>query len=557
MKKWSWLIALLVLVLALSACNAGNDPTTSGDPDADTFPDFAQEVENGVTPMPTQEEVGPGGEIITGEEGLPVDQPEGQTIDSPMMLTSLFVLEVAGERGKVADIEGALLDAHSGMLDYLIVSTHGAEPYREMLLPWGTFYIVDFPGDLETEGMQPAPTVWLTVPDEALAEAPEFDGANLEDPAQLSADWDAETRAYWSAAAPGLPVTGPERMDAPELLHITGGMFGAASVGYPAVDREGERLGAVEDIVLDQQGRALFLILRPAERFNLGNDRIPVAWNAFLWRAGEQEFLLQVSPDMLENAPRLNPDQMPDTSLPGWEDDWQRFWSEQDAGIPPARTPSPEGGSLAVLAGVLYEHPVVNDDGQELGQIADWVIDANGHSDFAILERDGAYIPVPWQLLQWDEEEETITMTRPQALGNGAPEVLALDDLDDAENWHNDAGAYWTDYGYISGSTSPLYARAGQLLQADVLEPDGTPLGAVEDMILDKDMNFPYLVIHANEQFIPVPWMLFDYDAQKDRLLYLDDTERLEEAPGFSDLEEFDAASETWYSQIRTYWGME
>jgi sporulation protein YlmC with PRC-barrel domain len=560
MKKWQLIPILLILLFALAACDAGE--TTTGDPEADTFPETSQIIEDGVTPMSTSEAHGPGGEIITGVQppvGIPpVDIPEGQVMDAPAMLTSLFVLDVAGQTGKAADVEAIILEPVNGQIQYLVVSTHGPVPSREMLLPLGAFYAISFPGDIETEGMQPAPMIWLMVEEDVLLNAPDFDRASL-DRAQGLPEWDAESRAYWSDHLQLLPVTGGaegETAGAPILMD--GGLTGRAE--FPAVDQNGNNVGVVENIILDQQGRALFIVLRPSSIPGVGGgDWIPVAWRAFAWDAEEEAFVLQVAPETLENAPRLDRDQFPDTTLPGWEGEWQQYWQQNGLGTEPAGTLAPETGTNSILLSVLQQRYAFTTSGEEVGQPADWIIDFDGQNRFAIIQLGSVFIPLPWRLLDWQHDEDRVEVGQEPPVVENAPSYISLEELDQEQDWQESVADYWANYVTLDESSrinNQLLVRTGQLLGQSVLSPGGGSLGIVEDLVLAPDNQPHYLLVDRGDALIPVPWLHFDFDQEKSRLIYLDDQQRFEEAPAFSDASELGLSRLNWDQQIRSYWGM-
>jgi hypothetical protein len=560
MKTWRWISFMLIIAVMIASCNAGE--TSNADPGTGNFPAVTQIVEDGVTPMPTSGEGGPGGEIITGNqspEGVPpVAMPEGQVIDASVMLSSLFVLDVAGQTGKVADIEGVVLEPVNGQMQYIAVSTHGPVPDREMLLPWGTFYIISFPAEVETEAMQPAPMVWLRVADESLANAPEFDRTELQDPGRLSTDWDTSARSYWAEIAPPMPVTGEmgaETSVAPLLVEV--GFTGRFE--YPALDPDGDSLGVIEDIILDQQGRALFVMLRPAT----GSEWIPVAWKAFAWVPEEQAFMLQVPASTLAEAPRINRETYPDTTLPGWESDWQQYWQENSAGTTPARTPSPESGTYSVapiLFSELQQRPVMH-SGRQTGTLVDWVMDANGQSQYAVIEAGETVTLYPWDFLDWQLEEGQTEMIQDQSQVKDAPSYTSLDQMNESGNWQQAAAAYWTEDSVkeqTSGQNNlmPL-VRAGQMLDDKVVSANGNIQGEVLDLLINPDGQVTYVLVSIQERLILVPWINFEYNHNNEKLVYLDDIERFEEAPGFTSLDQFDPAKPDWDRQIRSYWGLE
>lgn len=94
---------------------------------------------------------------------------------------------------------------------------------------------------------------------------------------------------------------------------------------------EGPTEATVEDIIVDPDtGEILFLVL--SSLFD-GEDRwIPVPLSVMLWDTTNQGLLFSGDGGLLLDAPFFLPDEFPDTSVDGWDTDFNDFW-QNNAGI--------------------------------------------------------------------------------------------------------------------------------------------------------------------------------------------------------------------------------
>jgi sporulation protein YlmC with PRC-barrel domain len=544
-----WVLLFLLLALLLAGCNETGGETSGSE-----------------TPNPAFETLDPAGQA--GGDVLGAGEPV--VIDAPVLASTMLVYDVGSLDGQLGDAAGLVLDGTTGQLRYLAVETVGPAPARTLLLPWGSFQIVALPPAENLQGAEPAPQVWLKVDGQAAGEAPEIDPAALEDLENLAEGWDQETVSYWSNVLPNLPVSGqPASGRAPEEDEADGNArtslfyvhYGALrDIDFDVRSPGNEELGEIRDFVIDRDGQVVFAVLEPQSTNGLGQGLAPVPWNTLVWSPSVGEFTLNVSPETLAQAPRLDPNDLPDMTVPGWEQDWRDFWESQSSGIL-AATPT-EGETAAVFRlGRLVDQPVVTTDGQMLGRLVDWVVDLAGQSVFAVLATGERTLPLPLQALSW-QEGSLLFLLDPAAV-DGAPAYDSLADLEGDPDWFEGALDYWSGFAEIHLAETALdpqealeRVRAVKLLETPIVDVDGGALGAVADIILGSQGVVDYLTVQAGGLFRPVPWMNFEYDPQAGQLVYLDDVVRLADAPGFASLEDLAGDQPGWDAEIRQYWGM-
>jgi sporulation protein YlmC with PRC-barrel domain len=95
---------------------------------------------------------------------------------------------------------------------------------------------------------------------------------------------------------------------------------------------DGEDLGSLEDIVIDwQQSRLAYPIISFGGFLGLGDKWFVIPFDTVTLNPLDQTFVFDATPEMLENAPGFDPDQLPDTTDPNWDLDIRSFWG-MDAG---------------------------------------------------------------------------------------------------------------------------------------------------------------------------------------------------------------------------------
>ena len=88
----------------------------------------------------------------------------------------------------------------------------------------------------------------------------------------------------------------------------------ASSVtGDKVVNRGGDELGKIEDVMVDVQGnRIAYAVLSFGGFLGIGDKLFAVPWEALTLDAEEKRFILDESKERLENAPGFDKDEWPD-----------------------------------------------------------------------------------------------------------------------------------------------------------------------------------------------------------------------------------------------------
>jgi sporulation protein YlmC with PRC-barrel domain len=100
-------------------------------------------------------------------------------------------------------------------------------------------------------------------------------------------------------------------------------------VGSRVVDREGELLGVLEELLMDlEHGRVACALV--ARRSDLEEEElVGVPWAALRVERDHDRLVLTVRRETFEQAPRLDPERRPEAEAAPWQEALQRHY-EQD-----------------------------------------------------------------------------------------------------------------------------------------------------------------------------------------------------------------------------------
>jgi sporulation protein YlmC with PRC-barrel domain len=96
-------------------------------------------------------------------------------------------------------------------------------------------------------------------------------------------------------------------------------MLASALADTEVVNREGENLGTIDEIMLDVLlGRIAYAVLSSGGFLGIGEKLFAIPWGALTWDTENQFFILDVSKDRLERAPGFDKDHWPSTADQTW-----------------------------------------------------------------------------------------------------------------------------------------------------------------------------------------------------------------------------------------------
>jgi sporulation protein YlmC with PRC-barrel domain len=250
-----------------------------------------------------------------------------------------------------------------------------------------------------------------------------------------------------------------------------------------------------------QDGCIDYMILSFGGILGLGDSLFLIPWRAITVDPIAERLVLNVEPEVLDEAPLFDVDNLPDFNSPDWDMDARTFW---------------EGVELSTLD--------MTDSETMTGT--------------------------------------TGTMAEPMA-GMGSPCAGALAGFG-VENTETAASETMTDTtGTDEGIEveTPRVSRLSELLSFDVTNPDGEDLGAIEDIMIDwRQDRVVYMllsfggILGLGEKWFPLPLDQITLDPIEQRFVVDIEPERLEAAPGFDEAELPDTADPNWDEEIRSYW---
>jgi sporulation protein YlmC with PRC-barrel domain len=89
--------------------------------------------------------------------------------------------------------------------------------------------------------------------------------------------------------------------------------------GDTVVNREGEDLGKIEDIMIDHaSGQVAYAVLSFGGFLGVGDKLFAIPWDAMALDQDEHRFILDVDRKLLEDAPGFDKDNWPDFADPQW-----------------------------------------------------------------------------------------------------------------------------------------------------------------------------------------------------------------------------------------------
>jgi sporulation protein YlmC with PRC-barrel domain len=104
-------------------------------------------------------------------------------------------------------------------------------------------------------------------------------------------------------------------------------------IGMDVVNRQGEKLGDVEDIIVDQRGNVTHAVVSTGGFLGIGERLHAIPWDSINRDGAGQNFVVDVDRDRLRNAPGFDRNNWPNVTDQQWRQQNQRFFQAgTDAG---------------------------------------------------------------------------------------------------------------------------------------------------------------------------------------------------------------------------------
>lgn len=101
-------------------------------------------------------------------------------------------------------------------------------------------------------------------------------------------------------------------------------------IGVDVYNLEGEKLGEVEEIMLDKQdGNVRYAVLSFGGFLGMGEKLFALPWKALTYDVSKEGFTLKIDKEKLKNAPGFDKDHWPDVEDRVWREEIFKFYDQK------------------------------------------------------------------------------------------------------------------------------------------------------------------------------------------------------------------------------------
>jgi sporulation protein YlmC with PRC-barrel domain len=324
-------------------------------------------------------------------------------------------------------------------------------------------------------------------------------------------------------------------------------------------------LGRVTDLMIGlNTGEVKYALVSTGEETTDDQTLIPIPFYAFAPDPGRLTLVTTLEQETLANAPRLDPNNWPDTTVSDWEVEIRDYWAGSGLEIV---QPIPNRGVTTIpideptrRASELLGAEVNLSQQNSSARIEDLIVGLTSqYVNYAVLSLEQGLVPVFFPALDVDEQGTLVLDVEPQVLA----EIPTLE----ADNWPEAIIApgwdvvyrnYWIGFGMGAGIAS---IEASDLLDRDVINLQGQGLGEIEDVLIDLDSGqVPYAILGSGgflglgEELLPVPLSELSLDPFRQVMILNITEEALENAPRFESENWPDMTQPDWLNDYQAFW---
>jgi sporulation protein YlmC with PRC-barrel domain len=373
--------------------------------------------------------------------------------------SDLIGKHVVGENGEsLGKVENVII-GRDGEAKYLLLSKTGVPESGENLVavPWSM--VKSTSND----------TLALNISKDKIDKAPTFSKDTT-----FNRDWENKINAYYGTekGVETTPETSGKYEEQGEFHGKTGAFEVKEFLGKSVVDTKGEKLGDLQNIIIDQSGRLKYAIISTGGFLRMGREEIAVPWSMVQLSPEKDRLMVQVDKEKFKNAPTFNEK----SYSPEWEQEVNSYYGVE-AGMAPGaefehgkvekstekpgtaylKSESAKSGEMkekyegAKTTGVmttdeLMRKAVTTQQGERVGTVRDFVIGENGRVQYLILSLEGrkGEVAVPWQLVHFGPESGMLSLTVSKDKIDNAPKFEKSDvqKLSDPE-WNRHIFSYY------------------------------------------------------------------------------------------------------------------
>ena len=260
-----------------------------------------------------------------------------------------------------------------------------------------------------------------------------------------------------------------------------------------------------------------------------------------------------------------------------WDQNTVNYWNGILSNL--NLTPYTNGGNglLLFTSGIFdqIDVPLYNTSGNRLGHIDHLVVNPDGSVPYGLFQPDNlnlyqANTAINMSAVNWYQKGQVFTLNVPEGTLSNAP-VFNNNNLPNIgnPNWYANWDNFWNPY--LSSANVPVTGnnptRSQLLGDSVVTQQNNTRIGSVQDVIMNNDNTIGYLVVYdpQNDQFRPIPWSMFNYNANNNnnnnnnatnnfQVTYTGTANQFHNAPGYNNLRDITPNQNGWNTQIDNYW---
>jgi|GEM_PF-1671633 len=113
-------------------------------------------------------------------------------------------------------------------------------------------------------------------------------------------------------------------------------------VGQKVVARNGEELGSIENLIIDEDGQVHYVVLSEGGILGVGGKLIPVPWQAANLRMRDDQLTAGIDKQQLQNAPSIEDENLAQIASPAYEQRIHGYFGS----TPPGAAQQSQPGSM-------------------------------------------------------------------------------------------------------------------------------------------------------------------------------------------------------------------
>ena len=101
-------------------------------------------------------------------------------------------------------------------------------------------------------------------------------------------------------------------------------------IGQEIRNQQGEELGEITDLMLDNEGNVDYLILSRGGVMGVGSNYVPIPWDAVQQPGAQEALVVNVDKSKLDKAPSFSKDEWANFNRPEWQEEVRGYYGTPD-----------------------------------------------------------------------------------------------------------------------------------------------------------------------------------------------------------------------------------